>query len=403
MGESRIVPNADYLNPDALADLCCQKTGGKKTSNSKGGFQVRCPAHEDRNASLSINQGGKGTVCHCHAGCTSEQVMTAVGLKVANLFFSAQVGSTPKEQVSVLRIKKNTDDTDCTAYTDYTVTNTLLEGMPQIARPRRHDNEDSIYRALFHLIRWLALDRGLRRDPDVIPDEARKVIEAWRVEFAEKENVMEFKEEVASRWHSAKVKIADGHIQTALRKAEEKIPLTCPDAYKGSEHELLFGICYYLAEEEADGIFIVPVRDIEVALKLKHPMQATRKLRVLMMDEIITKRPEFRVNTFSNADRFQLNADYSSDPERKNRISVASWHRFTKSQIINMAPPIEAVKGLVEEIKRRHSLTFDTEDFCRRGEAAHWKTDYGNAFERADFEKVALSFVETTKPDKSKE
>ena len=132
-------------------------------------------------------------------------------------------------------------------------------------------------------------------------------------------------------------------------------------------------------------------------------MQATRKLRVLMMDEIITRGQSFGLIHFSNADRFQLNADYSSDPERKNRISVASWHRFTKSQIINMAPPIEAVKGLVEEIKRRHSLTFDTEDFCRRGEAAHWKTDYGNAFERADFEKVALSFVETTKPDKSKE
>ena len=36
-----------------------------------GGWQARCPAHEDRQASLSVSTGDDGRVLlHCHAGCT---------------------------------------------------------------------------------------------------------------------------------------------------------------------------------------------------------------------------------------------------------------------------------------------------------------------------------------------
>jgi len=50
------------------------------------GWIACCPAHEDRNASLSINKGRDGrTLLHCHAGCTVEAVVSAAGLAMREL------------------------------------------------------------------------------------------------------------------------------------------------------------------------------------------------------------------------------------------------------------------------------------------------------------------------------
>ena len=52
-----------------------------------GRWQARCPAHDDRNPSLSITAKGNGDVLiHCHAGCDVEDVVAAVGLTLADLF-----------------------------------------------------------------------------------------------------------------------------------------------------------------------------------------------------------------------------------------------------------------------------------------------------------------------------
>ncbi len=53
---------------------------------SGNGYSARCPAHEDRVASLSIRQGDQGAVLFCHAGCTPEAVTEALGLTMAELF-----------------------------------------------------------------------------------------------------------------------------------------------------------------------------------------------------------------------------------------------------------------------------------------------------------------------------
>lgn len=48
--------------------------------------QARCPAHDDRRSSLSVGHGDDGRVLlHCHAGCAVENVLTAVGLTMADL------------------------------------------------------------------------------------------------------------------------------------------------------------------------------------------------------------------------------------------------------------------------------------------------------------------------------
>ncbi len=50
------------------------------------GWSVRCPAHDDRRASLSVGVGDDGRyVLHCHAGCKPEDVVRALGLRWADL------------------------------------------------------------------------------------------------------------------------------------------------------------------------------------------------------------------------------------------------------------------------------------------------------------------------------
>jgi putative DNA primase/helicase len=66
---------------------------------SNGGWSARCPAHEDRRASLSINQGDDGRVLlHCHAGCEPEAVVGKLGLTMKDLMMPSTNGNgTPKK------------------------------------------------------------------------------------------------------------------------------------------------------------------------------------------------------------------------------------------------------------------------------------------------------------------
>lgn len=55
-------------------------------TRSGSGWQVRCPVHDDRTASLSVSNGGGKILMHCHAGCSTEQIVGALGLRMADLF-----------------------------------------------------------------------------------------------------------------------------------------------------------------------------------------------------------------------------------------------------------------------------------------------------------------------------
>lgn len=51
------------------------------------GWAARCPAHEDRKASLSVSAGEDGTaLVKCHAGCDTSVVLAAVELTMSDLF-----------------------------------------------------------------------------------------------------------------------------------------------------------------------------------------------------------------------------------------------------------------------------------------------------------------------------
>jgi Protein of unknown function (DUF3987) len=57
--------------------------------SGEGKWLARCPAHEDRSPSLSIAIGDDDRVLvHCFAGCTTEEIVAALGLEVRELFSS---------------------------------------------------------------------------------------------------------------------------------------------------------------------------------------------------------------------------------------------------------------------------------------------------------------------------
>src|SRR5690242_4565124 len=51
------------------------------------GFVAQCPAHDDRNASLSLSVANDGkALVRCHAGCETETVVNILGLELRDLF-----------------------------------------------------------------------------------------------------------------------------------------------------------------------------------------------------------------------------------------------------------------------------------------------------------------------------
>ena len=66
---------------DALTEAGCRVRGGGDQQSAQ------CPAHEDREPSLSISTGDDERVLlNCHAGCTAEEIAGALGLTMRDLF-----------------------------------------------------------------------------------------------------------------------------------------------------------------------------------------------------------------------------------------------------------------------------------------------------------------------------
>src|SRR5580704_16446121 len=75
-----------------IDNLLAQLPGARKAGN---GWSARCPAHEDRKASLSISEGNDGTaLVRCHAGCDTSAILSALGLTLADLY-PAKADPTP--------------------------------------------------------------------------------------------------------------------------------------------------------------------------------------------------------------------------------------------------------------------------------------------------------------------
>jgi hypothetical protein len=59
----------------------------KVKANGPDKWVARCPSHEDKSPSLSIKLEPDGRVlCHCFAGCPTDDVLGAVGYSMTDLF-----------------------------------------------------------------------------------------------------------------------------------------------------------------------------------------------------------------------------------------------------------------------------------------------------------------------------
>lgn len=85
-------------------DRVCQKLGAQPRGNQA---MARCPAHEDRQASLSVSRGDKGVVLHCHAGCDTRAIAEALGLRMSDLFDEAPA---PRERAEIVATYNYVDE-----------------------------------------------------------------------------------------------------------------------------------------------------------------------------------------------------------------------------------------------------------------------------------------------------
>lgn len=71
---------------DDIVSRVADVTGRRPRPRGRG-HDALCPAHDDRDPSLSIGTGSDGRVLlHCHAGCSTAEVVRALGLTMADLY-----------------------------------------------------------------------------------------------------------------------------------------------------------------------------------------------------------------------------------------------------------------------------------------------------------------------------
>lgn len=59
----------------------------KVKPSGQGKWKACCPAHADKDPSLGIKEGDDGKVLlHCWTGCTVEEITSALGLQLSDLF-----------------------------------------------------------------------------------------------------------------------------------------------------------------------------------------------------------------------------------------------------------------------------------------------------------------------------
>lgn len=90
------------MTASAIADLLHGRPVGR------GKWMARCPAHNDRSPSLSIREGEAGRVlARCHAGCETEAVLRAAGLRLADLFTGSPPTPSQRRQAAQERARRD--------------------------------------------------------------------------------------------------------------------------------------------------------------------------------------------------------------------------------------------------------------------------------------------------------
>lgn len=115
----------------------------KQVKRSGHGFVALCPGHEDDNASLSISEGKDGRVLlNCHAGCSADVVMLALGLPMTALFPPKDINRSPRTNgthAESLKLTTSYDYTDAGGHLLFQVCRYIGTGGKKTFRQRRPD------------------------------------------------------------------------------------------------------------------------------------------------------------------------------------------------------------------------------------------------------------------------
>jgi hypothetical protein len=150
--------------------------GVKKTHD---GWMAKCPAHEDRVASLSIAEGKNGCVLlKCFAGCEFARILAAIGLSESDTFPQREGGANGEGR-QILAIYDYTDETKHLLFQ-------VVRFAPKDFRQRRPDGNggwiwklDNTRRVLYHLPAVIA---AVKAGETVFVVEGEKdvhALEAW--------------------------------------------------------------------------------------------------------------------------------------------------------------------------------------------------------------------------------
>jgi AAA domain len=71
------------------------------------GWTARCPAHDDHEPSLMIDERDGRVLLHCHAGCSPEAVVGAMGLTMADLFARRNRGSPRSPGITLAELARS--------------------------------------------------------------------------------------------------------------------------------------------------------------------------------------------------------------------------------------------------------------------------------------------------------
>lgn len=69
-----------------ITDLCEHLNN---VSVSHRGYKASCPAHDDKSPSLSLCEKDGKILLHCFAGCTTQEIVSALGITMSDLFCDA--------------------------------------------------------------------------------------------------------------------------------------------------------------------------------------------------------------------------------------------------------------------------------------------------------------------------
>jgi len=73
-----------------------------KVKGSNGRYTACCPAHDDKDPSLTVSEAADGTILvKCFAGCSADEIVGAVGLELKDLFPASDLN--PRQQQAYAR------------------------------------------------------------------------------------------------------------------------------------------------------------------------------------------------------------------------------------------------------------------------------------------------------------